>query len=238
MFKHFTRWFQIIACMFVMCVLFTFSYSQNCYTDSDCNENFRCVSTNYDCNMDYGSGHCYEVGAWGCTGDWDPVCGCDGETYSNGCYTTFVDFVGYQYIGGCTTSLEIGNECMTNDGIDGIISCIGLCVSIEFARSIIGDGACGWLINYFTCPEFGFECGDCNPYYTGTDPLGLCADYGPIEGDVTNDDIVDILDLVSMVNFIVDPFGSNSIGFSDYNFDFETNILDLMIVVNIILGND
>jgi len=73
-----------------------------CYFDS-CKSNDDCYYTEYckkdlgDCN---GFGKC-EVLPEGCTDEWMPVCGCDGQTYSNYCYAGR-DGVNVAYEGECT----------------------------------------------------------------------------------------------------------------------------------------
>ncbi|MBC8311145.1 MAG: hypothetical protein H8E72_02480 [Candidatus Marinimicrobia bacterium] len=61
-----------------------------------------------------------------------------------------------------------------------------------------------------------------------------------ILGDINNDEIVDILDLVSCVNMIIDPTNNLTeyeTWASDVNNDEFTNVLDLVITVNFVLGN-
>ena len=58
-------------------------------------------------------------------------------------------------------------------------------------------------------------------------------------GDVTNDQVIDILDVVSVVNIImgsINPSGYQSIA-SDLNQDSSINIQDIILLVNIILSN-
>ena len=53
-------------------------------------------------------------------------------------------------------------------------------------------------------------------------------------GDINGDDEVNILDIISLVNFILaNEYEANG----DLNNDGEVNILDIIVLVNIILSN-
>ena len=57
------------------------------------------------------------------------------------------------------------------------------------------------------------------------------------QGDVNQDNIIDILDLVQIVNFILGEFNSGLEFFlSDMNQDNNLNIQDIIIIINIILS--
>ena len=57
------------------------------------------------------------------------------------------------------------------------------------------------------------------------------------QGDVNQDNIIDILDLVQIVNFILGEFNSGLEFFlSDMNQDNNLNIQDIIIIINLILS--
>ena len=64
-------------------------------------------------------------------------------------------------------------------------------------------------------------------------------DYNVLLGDVNFDTVLDILDLVSIISFIVgdQDFNDNQIYFSDLNQDQIINILDVVALVSLILDN-
>ena len=59
------------------------------------------------------------------------------------------------------------------------------------------------------------------------------------DGDVNMDEQVNILDVVSVVNFVLglDNFTSYQQQIADMNNDNIVNILDIILIVNTILGN-
>jgi hypothetical protein len=91
----------------------------------------------------------------------------------------------------------------------------------------------------FDCPEIGYDCGDCNSEWDGTNTSGLCFDLFPPCAplyDTNEDGIVNVLDVILVVNLIL------GIGDIDCNIDYDNdgtvNILDLVIMVNIILDGE
>ena len=85
--------------------------------------------------------------------------------------------------------------------------------------------------------RFGYDCGDCNPEWDGTDPIGFCEDpFCLPQYDANDDGIVNILDVILVVNLIL---GIDDLECSiDYDGDGTVNVLDLVIMINIILEGD
>ena len=65
---------------------------------------------------------------------------------------------------------------------------------------------------------------------------GNCSDWQI--GDVNNDDIVNVLDVINLINYILDNILPDQCEYlvSDINFDFNLDILDIVLMVNIIFG--
>ena len=76
-------------------------------------------------------------------------------------------------------------------------------------------------------------------YVNYTDNEVVRIDYNILFGDVNFDTVLDILDLVSIISFIVgdQDFNDNQIYFSDLNQDQIINILDVVALVSLILDN-
>ena len=76
--------------------------------------------------------------------------------------------------------------------------------------------------------------------YEASLPLELTvSDFEVLLGDVTNDSAIDVLDIVSIVNIIlenVDPSNYELIA-ADLNQDSLVNIQDIILLVNIIMSN-
>ena len=134
---------------------------------------------------------------------------------------------------------QIGDECVTQDGWIGFYDCELCCWDEWIIENWLGDdwcdylGGCGFEGPLFNCPELGYDCGDCSEDWDGTDPSGLCSDDCLFPGDVNNDSILNILDIVSMITLILDG-EYNECG--DVNFDGELNVIDVVTFVNIILS--
>ena len=93
------------------------------------------------------------------------------------------------------------------------------------------------------------ECGSlCEPCSGTIDSDGdgiadECDDCNNMSGDPNDDMVVDILDIVSVVNIILNG-GANSPNYTDceladanYNGDTLINVLDIIQIINLILGN-
>jgi len=157
---------------------------------------------NYNPDALYNDGSCDFTGAGYCCGDeyacnYTPTATCDDFTdcyydFCHGCSDqTAINFdpnVIYDD-GSCEydPDPQIGDDCLTDViNNEGFIGCDVICVDNYFL-DYLGDGSCidsdnsVWII--FDCPEFGYDCGDCNADWDGTDPLGFCEDDPQIGDD-------------------------------------------------------
>ena len=116
----------------------------------------------------------------------------------------------------------------------------------DMLEACIADGLCGavdfdndGLIDDDNCPN------DYNPTQSDSDNDGIgdaCDDCHDMSGDINDDLVIDILDIVNVVNMILTG-GSNSSDFNDCeksDGDFDSNgtinILDVIQIINIVLG--
>ena len=138
----------------------------------------------------------------------------------------------------------IAGPCSLDDGEMGFLDCELCCWNIELLSGL-GDGYCDdmggcWFEGpQYDCPELGYDCGDCNDEWDGSNAAGLCDQLDPPCAplyDTNGDGIVDILDLILVVNFILGTGGLECN--IDYDDDGMVNVLDLVIMINIILDLD
>ena len=88
--------------------------------------------------------------------------------------------------------------------------------------------------------NFFLGCTDENSSNYNPDALvddGSCSNIDILIGDVNFDNVLNILDLVLIVNFIISDlnFNENQISSADFNFDGNIDILDIVQIVNCIL---
>lgn len=227
-----------IKLLMISFVLLPFTInSQDCVLDSDCGWPNYCVSSIGFCNISEDNpGFCVDLADYDCAAIWQPVCGCDGNIYSNDCEANYQNFMGIAHLGECENPLqEIGDECTHWSGESGYLNCLLDCIPAEYFTNWLGDGICDYEFVEFDCPEFGFDCGDCNPDWDGTDPLGFCEEECSIPGDVNNDGFVNILDIVGSICILIYPNDCGTECSCDINGDEMCNVLDIVILVNIIL---
>lgn len=128
-----------------------------------------------------------------------------------------------------------GMEC----GGDGIYDCTLSCINGSYLLSLLENESCDVIAfgPALYCEELGYDCGACNPDWSGIDPFGYCSDC-TIPGDVIQDGIINVVDIVSLVNHILNCVDCTEFEpCMDANLDMEINVLDVVFIINIILGS-
>tara|TARA_B100000959_G_scaffold271011_2_gene318643 strand:+ start:783 stop:2264 length:1482 start_codon:yes stop_codon:yes gene_type:complete len=175
-----------------------------------CNDGYECI--------DFGNSDYAEF----CT---PSSCGCDESYIYNSSWFCTEDCNG----GTCVPeNPEPGDVCVLEDStiglnVPGFVDCDGECMDYEY-YAWVGDGWCdegAWGIS-LVCEALDCDGGDC--------PGSWC---GCIAGDVNDDEIVNIIDIVLIIGCILD--GNNSCNCSDVNHDGNINIVDIVILVNMIM---
>jgi len=92
--KKTCRIFKTLSALFLGCIII--SCFLPCHENADCPIGLYCAKYTGDCN---GDGRCSPKPTV-CTDDWIPVCGCDGNVYSNHCYAAR-EGVNVDYVGKC-----------------------------------------------------------------------------------------------------------------------------------------
>ena len=140
------------ALAFLICIVLApmaFGAGESCSLDSECAASELCARDPLSCA---GPGTC-EAMPEVCIELYDPVCGCDGESYSNSCYAAAAR-TGAAYEGECV----IENDCLANGASD-------VCEALSYCAA--APGQCGGSVSG-TCEPMPQAC----PY--NWDPVCGC----------------------------------------------------------------
>ena len=146
-----------------------------------------------------------------CTEEWDPVCAVGGDTYSNECFAE-CDNADISYYGECCETGDVNNENPCNP-----MECYN------------GE----WFEIVIDCAEqMGVPC-EGGEYVDP--PEDVCCSACIQYGDINNDSLLNVLDVVLLVNGILQ--GTElELSISDINGDGTLNVLDVVLLVNTILN--
>ena len=113
----------------------------SCTDNRECSEGQYCAKATGDCD---GMGTCIEKPE-ACIPVWDPVCGCDGKTYSNACYAALAS-VNVDHEGECITTCTDNSTCSNGEFCQkniGDCDGMGTCVEKPEACIPVWDPVCG-----------------------------------------------------------------------------------------------
>ena len=173
-----------------------------------------------DCTWEYG---CLQWGWWY---DWCYEYGyeCTGGTYQvdNG-YCEEVQMPD------CSEMNE--SQCSSDDSCEWIENIeIGDCSDITNSSECYQTNQCSW----YNAGNYGYWYDNC---YGGTYEIdnSYCEEVSVeyLMGDINNDFIINILDVIVIINLILD---GEELAIADMNYDHSVNILDIIILVDIILN--
>lgn len=114
----------------------------------------------------------------------------------------------------------------------GTYYCYYVTATDGFEESLPSNTACDYTPS---CDNFGCPDPDALNYH----PYGTFWDSCIYAGDVTNDQMVDVSDVLAIIDFILgyDTFSDLQFELADLDFNGTIDILDIIIVVEIILGD-
>jgi hypothetical protein len=166
----------------------------------------------------------------------DPQYAGDGDSDGDGCMDTV-----YDCLVDNGTCEDIAGECLDASG-----ACAGATLGYTCPDGVIGSWTNDTLCDdgdfglYANCEEMCFDGGACGtipePDCTIGDGGSNCATAGT--GDVNFDGAANVLDIVSIVNYILGSveFDDCELESADLNGDGAANVLDIVAIVNLILG--
>jgi len=209
---------------------------EECVSDSDCGYPNFCVPSTSNCQpTQENPGFCVDFADYSCAAIWDPVCGCNGNTYSNDCEANYQNYMGIDYWGGCEKSCTENEFDCKGDGTE--------CIPLEYY-----------------CDQTEFPCGDTwcfEPDCTnGEDEIledccamgapiyvedGLCEEENdcPINNycvlDFIDDGYLNVQDIVGIVNCILE---GDDCPCGDANDDGSVDVVDIVWIVDVLMWGD